>query len=207
MTFPRRGLYVITDPDLIAPGRLENAVEAALSGGATIVQYRTKSEDKLRRQREADALAKLCRAASLPLVVNDDVELARNVAADGVHLGRDDASITAARRALGPRAIIGVSCYSSAERALSAQAEGAEYVAFGSFFPSRTKARTEHADPELLREVRPKLRLPIVAIGGITPDNGAELLAAGADFLAVIHGVFSHEDPQSAARAYARLFE
>ena len=139
-------------------------------------------------------------------LVNDDVELAKQTQADGVHLGREDVSLVQARTQLGPQAIIGVSCYNELARAVQAQNEGADYVAFGRFFPSRTKPQAVQADLELLREAKTKLHIPIVAIGGITPENGASLIAAGADALAVIEGVFGQADVRAAAARYARLF-
>lgn len=204
--FPARGLYVITAP---APGlSLEAAVARALDGGACVVQYRDKRPDQTaRRRREAAALLTLCRARGVPLIINDDVALAREIDADGVHLGAEDDSLDHAREALGPDAIVGVSCYNRPERAVAAQAAGASYVAFGRFFPSGTKPGAVQATPAMLRETRPRLRLPVVAIGGITPENGALLVAAGADLLAVIGGVFGRSDPREAARAFAPLFD
>ena len=143
----------------------------------------------------------------MPLIVNDDVALAAAVEAAGVHLGHNDAAPAAARDLLGPRAIIGVSCYNRLDLALAARDQGADYVAFGSFFPSSTKPLAVRADIDLLRRARRELRLPLVAIGGITPENGAVLVGAGADMLAVVTGVFGAPDPQAAARAYARLFD
>jgi thiamine-phosphate pyrophosphorylase len=140
-------------------------------------------------------------------IVNDDVTLAKETQADGVHLGREDASLVQARAQLGPKVIIGLSCYNELARVETAQAQGADYVAFGRFFPSRTKPRAVPANLDLLREAKKKLRIPVVAIGGITPENGASLIAAGADALAVIEGVFGQADVRAAATRYSRLFE
>jgi thiamine-phosphate pyrophosphorylase len=140
------------------------------------------------------------------LLVNDDVELAAAVEADGVHLGRDDPAIERARARLGKSALIGVSCYNQLARALDAETRGADYVAFGSFFPSPTKPGAVRASLDLLQEARARLRVPIVAIGGITPENGASLIAAGADLLAVIDGVFNRTDIRAAAARYTQLF-
>lgn len=203
--FRLRGLYAITT-EAPGPEALTEQVARAIRGGAAVVQYRDKSDDAARRREEAEALLVLCRAHGVPLIVNDDVELARAVGADGVHLGRDDIPLAQARAALGPQALIGVSCYNVLDRALAAQEAGADYVAFGSFFPSSTKPAAVRAGLELLREARSRLDLPIVAIGGITPENGAQLVEAGADMLAVIQGVFGAPDPQAAARRYAALF-
>lgn len=172
-----------------------------------MVQYRDKGRDAPRRRAEAGALLALCRARSVPLIVNDDIDLAATIGADGVHLGRDDASLRHARERLGPRALIGVSCYNRLECAISAQAQGASYVAFGRFFPSPTKPGAAAAPVRLLREARPRVSLPIVAIGGITPENGGLLVRAGADLLAVISGVLGAADPARAAQAYQACFE
>ena len=199
---PRCGLYAITDgprADLLA------ACDAALRGGAALLQYRDKSADRVRRHDEAAALAALCARHGVPLIVNDDVELAVAVGAAGVHLGEDDVDIAVARACLGERAIIGVSCYDSLERAQTLAREGADYLAFGAFFPSPTKPTARHATPGLLRAAKP-LGLPLVAIGGITPDNAPGLIAAGADFVAAISGVFGAADPATATRRYATLF-
>jgi thiamine-phosphate pyrophosphorylase len=203
---PLRGLYAITDATLTPGDALIPAVAAALRGGARVIQYRDKRADAARRDEEAAALAALCAAHGALLIVNDDVELAAAAGAAGVHLGRDDPQLHAARRRLGAAAIIGVSCYNELARAQAAAAEGADYVAFGRFFPSRTKPGAVAATPELLTAARRALDLPLVAIGGITPDNGAQLLAAGADMLAVIHAVFGQPDIEAAARRFADLF-
>ena len=201
-----RGLYAIADTEYLPRARLPAAVEHAIQGGARLIQYRDKNGDRATRRGQAEELARLCRRHGVPLIVNDDVDLAADSGADGVHLGRDDAPVAGARRRLGPRAVIGVSCYNELERALAAESQGADYVAFGSFHPSRTKPRAVRATPELLRAARKKLRLPIVASGGVTPENGAELIAAGADALAAAEGVFNQPDVRAAAERYARLF-
>jgi thiamine-phosphate pyrophosphorylase len=198
------GLYAIADAGQLAPARLLEAVAQAIDGGATIVQYRDKSAHP--NKQLAEELVQLCQRRAVPLIVNDDVELACSIIAAGVHLGRDDAPLAQARQRLGSRAIIGISCYNQLERALSAVAEGADYVAFGSFYPSATKPAAQRASLELLRQARQRLHVPIVAIGGITPDNGGSLVAAGADALAVIQGLFAQVDVCAAARRYAVLF-
>jgi thiamine-phosphate pyrophosphorylase len=201
-----RGLYVITDRALAGGRALPPLVEDALAGGARVVQYRDKTTDHARRHAEAAALAALCRDAAALLIVNDDVELALAVHADGVHLGRDDDAIAAARARLGPDRVIGVSCYDRFELALAAQGAGADYVAFGSFHPSPTKPAAVRADLSLLARGRRELALPLVAIGGITPENGRALVAAGADMLAVINAVFGAADVRAAAAVFAPLF-
>lgn len=210
MNIPSRrlhGLYVLTDSGLTAGKPLTDAIAAAIRGGARLVQYRDKSTDYARRTREAQALLAVCREHEVPLIVNDDVALAGQIGADGVHLGREDAALEEARVQLGPRAVIGVSCYASLERAIAAEHAGADYVAFGSFFASPSKPQAVRAPHSLLAEARQRLNVPICAIGGITPENGAELLAAGADMLAVISGLFAQTDVEAAARRYARLFQ
>ena len=199
---PRGGLYAITDgprPDLLT------AAEAALRGGAVILQYRDKTTDAPRRDIEARALAALCARYDVPLIINDDVELAAGVGAAGVHLGEDDGDPDGARARLGSGAIIGVSCYDSLARARAGAAAGADYLAFGAFYPTATKPNARRATPELLRAAQ-DFGLPRVAIGGITPDNARPLLDAGADFLAVVSGVFGEPDPEAAAHRYATLF-
>lgn len=202
-----RGLYAITDPRLTPEPILLERVGAAIAGGAAVVQYRHKGANETTRRREAEALLTLCRAQDVPLVINDDVALARAIGADGVHLGREDADPHAAREALGAEVIIGVSCYNEFDRARRACAAGADYVAFGRFFPSRTKPDAVQADPALLTRARTELDRPVVAIGGITPENGAQLIAAGADMLAVIDALFGQADVETAARRIATLFE
>lgn len=199
----RRGLYAITDGprDDLVP-----AACAALEGGAAMLQYRDKTHDAARRLQEARALAKSCRGFQVPLIVNDDVEVAHASGAAGVHLGEDDDGISEARAALGTGAIVGVSCYDSLQRARDAAAAGADYLAFGAFFPSVTKPGARHPRPQLLREAR-EFGLPLVAIGGITAENGGSLIAAGADFLAVVSGVFGASDIRAAARRYKKLFD
>lgn len=200
------GLYAIADSGYLAADQFVPAVRAALDGGARVIQYRDKKSGPGQRETIARALNALCREHGVPLLINDDVRLAAAVGAAGVHLGRDDPDIGAARTALGPTALIGVSCYNEPARARAAQDAGADYVAFGRFFPSHTKPRAVPAAPELLHAARTELKIPIVAIGGITPENGASLIAAGADALAVIEGVFGQPDIRAAAARYAALF-
>lgn len=200
------GLYAVADTECIGPTHLVEAVTAAIDGGTAVVQYRDKSGNESVRQKQAAMLADLCERRGALFIVNDDVELARRVGAAGVHLGRDDPSLEDARRLLGVQSIIGVSCYNELERALAAADAGADYVAFGSFYPSPTKPTAVRATVELLRAAREHLSIPIVAIGGITPENGGALVAAGADALAVIQGLFAHADIREAARRYVALF-
>lgn len=200
------GLYVITDDRHDGIDALVDAVTAALRGGAGVVQYRDKSQDTSRRHAEATALRTVCRRFAVPFLVNDDIDLARAVQADGVHLGRDDTPVATARAALGPGQLIGCSCYNDLSLARAAADAGADYVAFGSFFASPTKPEAVTASPELLRRARHEIGLPTVAIGGITPENGAALVAAGANMLAVITAVFASPDVTLAARAFSPCF-
>lgn len=201
-----RGLYAITDSTLIPSDQLIEAVAFAIQGGAMMIQYRNKSGDESQRQWEAQDLVNLCRPLGVPLIINDDIRLAQLVRAHGVHLGKEDPHVAEARAALGPNAIIGVSCYNDIERAIAAEKAGADYVAFGSFFPSTTKPKAVRAELALLREAKQRLKIPVVAIGGITAENGAPLIAAGADLLAVITDVFGQSDIRAAAERIAHLF-
>jgi thiamine-phosphate pyrophosphorylase len=205
--FPGRGLYAIAHAVCD-----ERAVSEAIAGGAVVVQYRAKSKPSDERRRQALILRRVCHRLAVPFIVNDNPELARTVGADGVHLGRSDTPYAVARAILGPAAIIGVSCYDDLDRAREAAMAGADYVAFGSFYPSASKPDTVRAEPTLLGRARRRLSIPVVAIGGITPHNGGRLIGGGADLLAVIRGVFGscdhrEADPRAAARRYAGLFE
>ena len=200
------GLYVITAETSGHNHDVVSRAELAIDGGASIVQYRNKLADPESRIREAVALAKLCRGRKIPFLVNDDLELARVAGADGVHLGQDDATLREARSLLGSDTIIGISCYDCLDLAQRAEADGADYIAFGSFFQSTTKPDAARATLELLQRAREELDIPIVAIGGITPENGRHLIDAGAHSLAVINGVFGQADILAAAQNYVRLF-
>lgn len=200
------GLYAIADRGYLAPEGFAPAVMQAIAGGAHVIQYRDKLSDNDERARIAAILAALCRRLDCPLIINDDPQLAKAVGAHGVHLGQDDADVASARQLLGAQALIGVSCYNELARAQAAERAGADYVAFGGFYPSPTKPQALRADVDLLRAARRTLRIPIVAIGGITPENGAALIAAGAAALAVIEGVFGQTDIRAAAVRYTQLF-
>jgi thiamine-phosphate pyrophosphorylase len=186
---------------------MADAVAQAIQGGARIIQFREKHLRGQALDDMAGTLADLCNHRGVPLIINDDIGLAMRCNAAGVHLGKTDQPLAQARAQLGSNAIIGVSCYNSVERALNAAAEGADYVAFGRFFPSASKPDATHAEPAVLARARELLTIPLVAIGGITPDNGGQLLAAGAHLLAAIDGVFGQPDIESAARRYTALFE
>jgi thiamine-phosphate pyrophosphorylase len=198
-----RGLYLVT-PDEPDTERLLARV-APLLAHATWLQYRNKAADPALRAAQAAGLQALCTAAGVPLLVNDDPALARATGTAGVHLGEGDAAIAAARDLLGRDAIIGASCYDDGARAEAAAAAGASYLAFGAMFPSTTKPHARRAAPALLRAAT-RHGLPLVAIGGITPDNAGIAIAAGADLVAVVGGVFDAPDPLAAARALQALF-
>lgn len=200
-----RGLYAIADTGLLSDAGLQSAVHSVLEGGARLIQYRDKSGDPHRRRAQASALQTLCQRHGVPLIINDDVELALAVGAAGVHLGSDDEDLSTARAALGPDRLLGASCYNKLERAEAAAAAGADYLAFGSFFPSPTKPAAVRAQPELLMQAR-RFDRPLCAIGGITTENAPSLIEAGADLVAVIHAVFGAADPGAAARRFAALF-
>ncbi|VAX12699.1 Thiamin-phosphate pyrophosphorylase [hydrothermal vent metagenome] len=206
MSRPLRGLYVITDRRLMGDDLLSKA-EQAIAGGARLLQYRDKSSDSTRREREAIALAQRCKQHGVCFIINDDPALALKTDADGVHLGQNDGDITTIRQSLGRDKIIGVTCHSSLKKALAAEQAGADYVAFGRFFPSQTKPDAPSAEIDILLQGKRQLSIPVVAIGGITHKNGAELIAAGADMLAVIHDIFGATDIRRAATALARLFD
>ncbi|MCQ4273032.1 thiamine phosphate synthase [Pseudomonas kuykendallii] len=203
-----RGLYAITDSQLLAGGKLLPYVEAALKGGARLLQYRDKSSDDARRLREAEALRELCARHGAQLIINDDAELAARLGV-GLHLGQGDGSLAAARALLGRKAIIGATCHARLDLAEQAIREGASYVAFGRFFDSNTKPGAPAASLELLAQARQLAGLPIVAIGGVTLDNAPSLIAHGASLVAVIHALFSAENAaevERRAHAFSALF-
>lgn len=205
---PLHGVYAITDPVLMPDDELLlDAVEQTLLGGAALIQYRNKPAAPTVRKRQATALQSLCSSFDIPLLINDDVELCLQTGAAGVHLGQQDCSLPEARRALGPDAIIGISCHAREELALAAQREGASYVAMGRFFPSRTKPEAPASTLDDLRGIRRQLHVPLVAIGGVNAENGASLVSAGADMLAAIHYLFSTTGVQQRTREMNRLFQ
>lgn len=200
-----RGLYAIT-PELAELPRLQALVIAALEGGASLLQYRAKSLDPDVRATQARALLCICRARAVPFIVNDDLALAMAIGADGVHLGREDGDVRAAR-ARWPAGLLGVSCYAEPRLAVQAAAQGADYVGIGSVFPSATKPAAGRAHLDCLGEARRLSGLPVAAIGGITPANARQASAAGADMLAVISSLFAAPDVRAAARALSLPFQ
>lgn len=203
-----RGLYAVTDTALLADGKLLPWVDAALAGGARLVQYRDKSDDQARRREEATALKTLCSYYGAQLIINDDLALAAELEV-GLHLGRGDGSLKEARRTLGREAIIGATCHASPAFAEESAAAGASYLAFGRFFQSVTKPGAPGATPALLEQLSRRFSLPLVAIGGVTLHNAPQLIGAGADLLAVVNGLFgapSAAEVERRARGFTELF-
>lgn len=201
-----RGVYAITPGSADFPAILARTA-LLLDTGVCAVQYRDKDASASDRLQRACALRDLCRARGVPFIVNDDPELAHASGADGVHLGADDPAPDVARRLLGPDALIGVSCYDDVDLALRLQDAGADYVALGAFHPTTSKQPRTRATPGMLSDARRRLTCPIVAIGGITPENSAPLIAAGADVLAVISAVYGVADPLPVMAAFRRQFD
>ncbi|MFC5302206.1 thiamine phosphate synthase [Azospira restricta] len=201
-----RGLYAIT-PEETDEARLIAIAGAAVRGGAALLQLRDKTTDAARRLRLATALQALCREHGARFIVNDDLELARAVDADGVHLGADDGDLAAARRALPAGRLLGASCYADLDTARRAVALGADYVAFGAVCPSPTKPQAVRAPLALLSRARAELGVPVCAIGGITLADAPRIVAAGADLLAVISDLFAAPDIARRAQDYQRLFQ
>jgi thiamine-phosphate pyrophosphorylase len=200
------GVYTITDPVLCGEHLIDNVL-AAIQGGIRILQYRNKLASPATQHEEATKLLTLCQQHDVLFIINDDVDLAFEVDADGVHLGQKDRILPEARQQLGNEKIIGISCNNRFDYALTAQREGADYVAFGRFFNSMTKPQAPQAEINLLQRAKYELHLPVVAIGGIIPDNGRSLIEAGADMLAVIHGIFGQADIHLAAQRYTEMFQ
>jgi thiamine-phosphate pyrophosphorylase len=196
-------LYAIT-PDTADTTRLAAMVEAAIAGGAGAIQYRNKAAAPALRAEQAARLARVCAGGGALLIVNDDVALARAVGAHGVHLGEEDASVASVRALVGEKLLIGASCYNDLSRARRLKAEGADYLAFGSFYPSQVKPDARRAMISILAQAR-RLGVPVVAIGGITADNARKLIESGADAVAVISAVFGDDDPAAVTRAAAAI--
>ena len=188
------GIYAITDDTLLPEHARLASVAAAIGAGISLLQVRSKSGTGESRLEAALELLGLCKTHHVPLIINDDVDLCLAADADGVHLGRQDVALEIARERLGPAAIIGVTCHASIDSAVQAQKAGADYVAFGRFFDSATKPEAPLAQLEILGQAKAALSIPIVAIGGINAENGAGVLAAGADMLAVIDAIFGDDE-------------
>lgn len=200
------GLYAITDPSLLRGTELYSGVEAALRGGAVLVQYRDKEAPPTLRRERATRLLEICRRHDRPLIINDDPILALEIGADGVHMGQEDGSLEEARRLLGPAKVLGATCHDSLALAERAVATGADYLAFGRFFTSRTKGQAPGAPLSVLTDAG-ALGLPMTAIGGITLQNAGAVVAAGADLVAVVHGLFSASDIEARARQFTHLIK
>ena len=200
-------LYALTEPELLPEPVLAARVAAAIEGGARIVQFRDKTAAAATARRRARAVLETCRALGALCIINDDPALAAELAADGVHLGREDDDVARARAVVGPDRLIGVSCYDRRDLAETAVAAGVDYVAFGSVWPSTTKPGAVRASLELLREAARTLPVPVVAIGGITRANAAETIAAGAHCVAVISDLFGDPDPRAAAQVLSAACE
>ncbi len=205
MTQPPPRLYGITSRELMPGSLMTTKVRAAVVGGCGWIQYRDKSDNHRRRTQEATALRDLCHEYGAKLIINDDLDLAESIGADGIHLGQGDADAASARARLGTDAIIGVTCHASVALALTARDAGASYVAFGRFFDSATKPGASTAPLDVLTRAREQLDIPIVAIGGISLASAAAILAAGADTLAVCAAVFDCADPEPRARAFVEI--
>lgn len=200
-----KGLYIVT-PDWDDTQKLLEITELALRGGAAVVQYRHKTANAGLRREQAECLLALCRSYGKPLIVNDYVELCMAIDADGVHVGGTDAAVAEVRAAIGPDKILGASCYGDLEMARAAHASGASYVAFGGFYPSRVKKYPVTTSPGIIAQSHAEVPLPVVVIGGMTVENAAPLVAAGADMVAAISSVYLAADPQAVARRFAELF-
>ncbi|HEY8608745.1 MAG TPA: thiamine phosphate synthase [Noviherbaspirillum sp.] len=200
-----KGLYLVT-PDWDDTERLLDVTDAALRGGATLLQYRHKTAAPSLRRTQAERLQALCRRHGCPFIINDFVELCRDVDADGIHVGGTDLAVTEVRRVLGPDKIVGASCYGSLQLAREAHAAGASYVAFGGFYPSRVKKYEVSTPPAIVAEAKREIPLPAVVIGGMTRENAQPLVAQGADMVAAISSVYFAVDPEAAAREFAMLF-
>ena len=201
-----RGLYAITDSHLIPRARFVETVEAAVRGGAMLVQLREKDAPREEIVQLGRAILEVTRRYGALLIVNDHPSVAKDIGADGAHVGREDPSVTEARALLGPGVIIGASCYGEATLAVAAEREGADYVAFGTPFPSPAKMKRTDIALSIFQEAKQRVRVPVLAIGGSTRANAGQILAAGADGIAVVSGVFGAPDVEAAARALAGLF-
>lgn len=201
-----RGLYAITDEKLISATDFRRNIELALLGGASIIQYRDKSTDTAKRLQQAEIVCELCLRYRAISIINDDIDLAQSVGADGVHLGRHDAAITQAKAQLGADSIVGVSCYNDISLAQQAETNGASYVAFGTMFASSTKPEAVNAGPEIINRAKQIISIPICVIGGITEKNIHQLATQGADMAAVISDLFSAKDIRKAAVNFSQHF-
>ena len=200
-----RGLYAVT-PDEADTDLLLAKVEAALQGGISMLQYRNKLADHKLQTQQARAILPLCRQYQVPFIINDSVKLCLTLDADGVHIGAEDGNLTEIRARMGQDKILGASCYDRFDLALAAQQAGADYVAFGACFASSTKPNAPVANLSLFDQAQTQLTIPAVAIGGITLTNAPQVIAAGADSLAVINAIFNATDVKSSTEQFTQLF-
>ena len=205
MSFMIKGLYAVT-PDGLGTELLCKKVTAALQGGVSMLQYRNKAADAGLRLRQATALLALCRSFNVPLIINDHLDLCAKIDADGLHLGATDCDLGAARRLLGVHKVLGASCYNQFDLALKAEQAGANYVAFGACFASNTKPNAPLASLDLFVQAKKELKIPAVAIGGITLQNAAQVVDACADAIAVVNALFSTDDVKSTTQQFSQLF-
>jgi len=204
-SFIIKGLYAIT-PDSADLNTLIQKTKSAIEGGAFMVQYRSKIQDRDVKMQQCAAILRLCREYEIPCIVNDDVDMCRILEADGVHLGEKDDNIAEVRHILGEDAIIGSSCYDQLDRAKSAQKEGASYVAFGAMFPTSTKPNAPRASLALLKEAKREIQIPIVAIGGITVNNAHDVIKTGIDAIAMINSLYEAKSIKETAETFAKMF-
>ena len=204
-SFIIKGLYAIT-PDMADSNSLLQKTQLAIEGGAFMVQYRSKIQDRDVKMQQCAAILRLCREYKIPCIVNDDVDMCLNLEADGVHLGEKDDNIAEVRSILGEDAIIGSSCYDQLNRAKLAQKEGASYVAFGAMFETSTKPNAPRATLELLREAKSQIQIPIVAIGGITMNNAHDVIETGIDAIAVITSLYEAKSIKETAETFLKMF-
>ena len=204
-SFIIKGLYAIT-PDMADSNSLLQKTQLAIEGGAFMVQYRSKIQDREVKMQQCASILRLCREYKIPCIVNDDVDMCRVLEADGVHLGEKDDNIAEVRRILGEDAIIGSSCYDQLNRAKLAQKEGASYVAFGAMFETSTKPNAPRATLELLREAKSQIQIPIVAIGGITMNNAHDVIETGIDAIAVINSLYESNSIKETAETLSSMF-
>lgn len=200
-----KGLYLVT-PDWDDTERLVTISEQGIRGGAGLLQYRHKTADAALRLEQATALLKLCRRFTVPLIINDHLDLCIAIDADGVHVGGTDASVASMRAHLGPSKIVGASCYGDLQLARDAQASGASYLAFGGFYPSRVKKYAVTTSPDIITTALAEFTVPLCVIGGMTPMNSRALIDRGAHMVAAISSVYSAEEPQLAASEFANMF-
>ena len=204
-SFIIKGLYAIT-PDSADLNTLIQKTKSAIEGGAFMVQYRSKIQDRDVKMQQCATILRLCREYEIPCIVNDDVDMCRILEADGVHLGEKDDNIAEVRHILGEDAIIGSSCYDQLDRAKSAQKEGASYVAFGAMFPTSTKPNAPRATLALLKEAKREIQIPIVAIGGITVNNAHDVIKTGIDAIAVINSLYEAKSIKETAETFVKMF-